>query len=48
MKRKVGFAAIFTDIIRRRDLSKEASIHTKLTAIEVVLKEINKRKTKNG
>ena len=39
--RKVGFAAVFTDITTRGVLPKEASIHPgKITAIKVALKEI--------
>ena len=42
--KKVGFAAVSTDISRRGDLPEEASIHTaEMTAINVVLKEVHKR-----
>ena len=44
MKRKVGFAAVFTDITSKGALSEDASTHTvKLTAIKLSLKEIHKR-----
>ena len=43
----VGFAAVFIDIIRRRALSEEASIHTaKMTGIKKALKEVYKREDK--
>ena len=45
MGRKVGFAAVFTDINKIGALSKEASIRTaEMTAIKVALKE--KKRTK--
>ena len=45
MGKKVGFAALFTDITRSRALSVKASIHTdKRTAIKRALKEIHKSK----
>ena len=38
---KVGFAAAFTNITRRRTLPKDVSIHTaEMTAIKISLKEI--------
>ena len=47
MGRKVGFAAVFTDITRRGALPKEASIQTaELTTITVSLKEIHKKEDK--
>ena len=37
--KKVGFAAVFTDITRRGALPEKVSIHTaEITAIEVALK----------
>ena len=45
--KKVGFAAVFTDIIRRGVLLEEASIHTaEMTAIKIELKEIYKSEDK--
>ena len=42
--RKVGFAAVFTDITKRGTLPEEASIHTaEMTAIETAMKEIRVR-----
>ena len=44
MGKKIGFATVFTDIIRRGVLPEEAFIHTdKMTSIKVALKEIHKR-----
>ena len=44
--KKVGFAAVFTHY-QKRALPKEALIHTvKITAIKIVLKEIQKREYK--
>ena len=44
MGNNVGFAAVFTDVIRREALPEEASICTpEMTAINVALKEIHKR-----
>ena len=42
--RKVGFAAVFTDITRRGSLPEEASIHkAEMTAIKIAMKEIRER-----
>ena len=47
MRRKVGFAAVFTDITRREALPEVVFIHTaKMTAIKVALKEMHKREDK--
>ena len=47
MGRKICFAAVFIDIIRRRALSEKASIHTvEITAIKIALNEIHKREDK--
>ena len=46
-KKKVGFATVFTDIIRREVMFKEAFISTaKITAIKITLKMIRKRENK--
>ena len=47
MGRKVGFAAVFTDINRKGALPEESFIFTtKMIAIKVSLKEIQKREYK--
>ena len=49
MGKKVGFAAVFMNVIRRAALPEEASIHTtEMTAIKIALKEIHKRQDKMG
>ena len=45
MGRKIGFAAVFTDITKRGALPEESSIHTaKMTTNKVSLKEIHKKR----
>ena len=47
--KKVSFVAAFQDITIRRTLFEEASIHTaEMTRIKIALKEIHKKKTKDG
>ena len=47
MDRKVGFAAVFTDIITGAP-TEEASIHTdEMTPMKVAFKEMHKRVDKN-
>ena len=42
--KNLGFAALFTNIIRRDAMPEEAFIHTaKMTVIKITLKEIQKR-----
>ena len=49
MVRKVGFAAVFTNITKREFLPEEVSIHTaEMTGIKVALREIHKRDDSNG
>ena len=47
--RKVGFAAVFTDITRRGAQPEEASIHTtEMTAIKIAMREIRERGDEMG
>ena len=48
MRRKVGFATVFTEISRKGALPEEASIFiAEITAIKVALKKIHRREVKN-
>ena len=41
---KVGFAPVFTDMIRRGALPEEASIHTaEITIIKIAMRDMKKR-----
>ena len=43
----MGFAVVFTNIIRKGALPEDASIHTAKITIKVALKEIYKKRTED-